>query len=703
MKKNPLLSFSAVLCAVVLVLSGCEVLSNPDKGTETYTVTFNANAGADSVTSLPAALTGISSGSKITAPAGNPVRNGYYFGGWYKESSCTTKWNFDSDTVSSSLSLYASWTTYTVTFDANAGTDTVTSLPASLTDIVSGSKLAKPSERPVRSGYYFGGWYTESGAVTAWDFSNDTVTSSVTLYASWLSVADYCCIQFDTGASGWVCEPIIAKKGSAVKLKTYSMLQSVAYSSTDPDFAVSNMYTDSSYENRYTGGDTYTASESTTFYFKMIRLYAVTIYPNGGKFSDSSTTAKTVKMTEGESLSSIGEYNAKPTREGYVFSCWGNDAVGTMKIPDTIKIVSSLTLFAQWAKLDTSMNGWWLYTNTNGNNCFMKLDTQSGSGVIYDDSLAYGLKQVTVTDTKITVGSDSYPYTYTSASGELTFSSIVCVRPSEPKTAGGNDSGTYYVTGSLLSLNTDNTCTLTSTKNTTVSVSGKWCRDGSSLCLLDDDANLVITLSGEKKLDYDTLGGHYYNYSGTESCGSKDAYSLYLDTDGTYHFYVFNLDIQGTWYASTSGTESVVYLSGGYGNSYESSMVYDGTSYTTSGGTKNTLTQASAKGSVSGFTEDPSLTGTWTFSQSGMTEEFTFLSDGKARLYLNMGSTEQILDNYYFVDKDKGFIYEISNTMPYMLYGNNGSSGSAYEYAVSADGTVLTLSYAGQSAVLTKK
>ena len=39
----------------------------------------------------------------------DPTRNGYIFGGWYKESGCTTPWDFDTDTVTGARTLYALW------------------------------------------------------------------------------------------------------------------------------------------------------------------------------------------------------------------------------------------------------------------------------------------------------------------------------------------------------------------------------------------------------------------------------------------------------------------------------------------------------------------------------------------------------------------------------------------------------------------
>lgn len=76
-----------------------------------YTVTFNSQGG-----SAIAAQT-VTNGSKVTKPA-DPTRNGYSFGGWFKDAACTNEWKFDSDIVTGNVTLYAKWNADT------PGTDT---------------------------------------------------------------------------------------------------------------------------------------------------------------------------------------------------------------------------------------------------------------------------------------------------------------------------------------------------------------------------------------------------------------------------------------------------------------------------------------------------------------------------------------------------------------------------------------------------
>ncbi len=60
--------------------------------------------GSDDLTGLV-----VATGSKIDKSA-DPTKNGFIFGGWYKESTCVNEWNFDTDTVTADTTIYAKWT-----------------------------------------------------------------------------------------------------------------------------------------------------------------------------------------------------------------------------------------------------------------------------------------------------------------------------------------------------------------------------------------------------------------------------------------------------------------------------------------------------------------------------------------------------------------------------------------------------------------
>ena len=73
------------------------------KWVQTYTVTFETSGG-----SAVGPVT-VDAGSTVTKPA-DPMKSGYTFGGWYKDSTLQTPWDFADDTVTADTTLYAKWT-----------------------------------------------------------------------------------------------------------------------------------------------------------------------------------------------------------------------------------------------------------------------------------------------------------------------------------------------------------------------------------------------------------------------------------------------------------------------------------------------------------------------------------------------------------------------------------------------------------------
>ncbi len=81
---------------------------------------------------------------------------------------------------------------FTILRDAPSGPMTVTynlnyQGSSSSTASAQYNTLLNMPANPVRSGYTFGGWFKDQACTAAWDFSNDKVTSDMTLYAKWLA------------------------------------------------------------------------------------------------------------------------------------------------------------------------------------------------------------------------------------------------------------------------------------------------------------------------------------------------------------------------------------------------------------------------------------------------------------------------------------------------------------------------------------
>ena len=71
-------------------------------------------------------------------------------------------------------------TTFNVTFEVNGGDTGI-----GQQTVNNGGKVTRPTN-PIRTGYTFGGWYKEETYINQWNFSSDTVTENITLYAKWI-------------------------------------------------------------------------------------------------------------------------------------------------------------------------------------------------------------------------------------------------------------------------------------------------------------------------------------------------------------------------------------------------------------------------------------------------------------------------------------------------------------------------------------
>ena len=140
-----------------------------------YTITFNSNDGT-SVESQ-----NVNAGEKLTEPTPAPTREGFTFDGWYEDSTFSTKFNFDTP-ITDNMTLYAKWTEnkYTLTFDANGGSGTMTSV----TDLT-GEYTLPANEFTAPSGKQFKGWsLTTDGAIV----TKVDMTENRTVYAIWENI-----------------------------------------------------------------------------------------------------------------------------------------------------------------------------------------------------------------------------------------------------------------------------------------------------------------------------------------------------------------------------------------------------------------------------------------------------------------------------------------------------------------------------------
>lgn len=202
MNKHFRLITLALIGAVTLFVS-CQNPNGGDTTPTAYTVTFDSNGGS-SVASQT-----VDSNSKATKPT-DPTKDTYSFAGWTKDGAA---YDFTMP-VTSNITLTASWTknTYTVTFDVNGGTSTISAQTVS-----GGSTASKPVD-PTREDYSFTEW-TNDGV--SYDFATP-VTSSFTLTATWSALPVYT-VTFDSnGGSAVSSQSVIQGKLASEPSSTYA-------------------------------------------------------------------------------------------------------------------------------------------------------------------------------------------------------------------------------------------------------------------------------------------------------------------------------------------------------------------------------------------------------------------------------------------------------------------------------------------------
>ncbi len=152
-----------------------------------------------------------------------PTKSGYVFKGWYKDPELKNLWNFDKDYLRVGNSedwnrtLYAGWEksaqissgklpglqisdslnktndlpkiislanedkAFKVSYDSLGGSSIDSQT------IVKGKKIVEP-ESPERNGYIFAGWFKDAELKDPWDFTADSVTADMILYAKWSQI-----------------------------------------------------------------------------------------------------------------------------------------------------------------------------------------------------------------------------------------------------------------------------------------------------------------------------------------------------------------------------------------------------------------------------------------------------------------------------------------------------------------------------------
>jgi uncharacterized repeat protein (TIGR02543 family) len=297
-------------------------------GSATRTVTFNANGGNCSTTSLNSTAT-------IT----------YSFAGWKANNAGTALSAGSSYTPTSNVTMYASWT-------SNTGTYGAITLPTA-----------------TRTGYDFKGWSTSSSA-TSGSTGSYTPTGNVTLYAVWAKKSYT--ITYNNNGKGTTPSSQTKTHGTNLTLQSFIADQTAAgYSvtfnenggDTRPKALTSTLTYKQTYWNTASNGSgtnyaskgTYSANESATLYAIWNTNYGAVTLPAAITKANTSETGYKVTFNANGGSCSTTELTSSKTRK-YAFSKWaaGSTSGTQYNAGASYSPTSATTMYAVWTETVTN-------------------------------------------------------------------------------------------------------------------------------------------------------------------------------------------------------------------------------------------------------------------------------------------------------------------------------------------------------------
>ena len=281
---------------------------------KTYTITFESNGGTQVASQT------VNEGSKVTRPA-DPEKAKASFWGWYRNPEDVSPFDFENETVTSDITLYAVWvedvTVFRVTFDSKGGSEVEQ-------QIVAEGYTATEPDAPTKEDASFEGWLDSSG--NPFDFDTK-ITADMTLTAKWGDKAYT--VTFDS------------KGGSSVPSLSVKKGQKAA----KPD--------DPTREGcRFTG---WLRSDGVKFSFDSEITSDITLYASWENITDVCTVTFMVDGKEYGTPQTVKKWGkvvkpAKdPGKEGYYFINWVRDSDNTaFDFENDVVSTDSLTLKAAW-------------------------------------------------------------------------------------------------------------------------------------------------------------------------------------------------------------------------------------------------------------------------------------------------------------------------------------------------------------------
>ena len=357
------LSLSMVLSSTPVAAIAAETTQNTSEGataaasTGVKTVTFVAENGGGAFADGSIVMRIQTNDKGVCSMPESPVRDGYVFGGWYYDNTCTHAVDFSQPLLSDASNfvvLFAKWTeapsnVLDVTYSANGGQF------ADGNNVMLGQTdsngIARQPLAPTRDGYVFAGWYYHSDGTDQVDFNQPIVGGGdhVTLFAAWTPVKQDKTVEILYVANGGTF-----LDGNET-MQGVTDTDGIARLPLQPtregyDFLGWSYDRDGNDPVDFTKAIVAGSGHATVYaQWKQNNEKTVLYVANGGVFADGNETMEGVTDSDG-----VARQPLAPTREGYTFTGWTYDAAGTEPVDFTKPIQGGgqhATFFAQWAEL----------------------------------------------------------------------------------------------------------------------------------------------------------------------------------------------------------------------------------------------------------------------------------------------------------------------------------------------------------------
>ena len=348
--------------AAITVPHGTQVLAPADPSRTGYTFagwfanaglteayTFPVNLEADTTVyakwnALPIQITFDSQGGSAVAaidteydavvPAPEaPTQLNKVFAGWYKDAACSEGQEYDFALPVSALAdfvLYAKWVPAPRTVTFNTLTDEVTVDPAVVDH---GTAVAEPAA-PIREGYTFSAWYTDASLATLYDF-NDLVVADITLYAKW-TIKQYN-VTFDDNHGSTTT--VSVEHGSLLDVPTPQPVW------VGHDFGGWYKDQECSEGQKFDFATEQIKSDLTLYIKWSVTQITLTFNVNGGSAIPAVT----------QDYNSSFAAPADPTKEGYTFGGWYEDAAFATPFVFPANLTVNTSVYAKWNITQTKL------------------------------------------------------------------------------------------------------------------------------------------------------------------------------------------------------------------------------------------------------------------------------------------------------------------------------------------------------------